>query len=54
MHVVQMPKKPELRITIPAPKLRLRPIPLRGGTHHDRRRRPRSTERVLRRREDEN
>ncbi len=47
MHVVQMPKKPELKLLIPAPRVRLRPRLARGGKHHNKRRRPRSTERVL-------
>jgi hypothetical protein len=47
MHVVQMKKKPEMTIVIPAPKTRLpRPV-TRGGKHRDRRRVARSTERVL-------
>ncbi len=50
MHVVQMRKKPEMKMSIPAPKVRVCPPRLRGGKHRDRRRRPRSTERVLLRR----
>jgi hypothetical protein len=51
MHVVQMRKKPEMKLIIPAPKMRVRPPRFHGGKHRDRRRRPRSTERVLLRRE---
>jgi hypothetical protein len=54
MYVVQMRKKPEMKMIIPAPKVRVRPPRLRGGKHRDQRRRPRSTERVLLRREGEN
>jgi hypothetical protein len=54
MHVVQMRKKLEMRIVIPAPKVRACPPPLRGGKHRDQRRRARSTERVLLRRETDN
>ncbi len=43
-----------MKIVIPAPEVRARPLLLRGGKHHDRRRLPRSTERVLLRREGEN
>jgi hypothetical protein len=53
MHVVQVRKKPEMRLVIAAPKVRARP-PLRGSRHRDQRRRPRSTERVRLRREGEN
>jgi hypothetical protein len=54
MHVVQMRKKPQMKIVIPAPKVRVRPPPLRGGKHRDQRRRARSSERVLLRRGCEN
>jgi hypothetical protein len=54
MHVVQMRKKPEMKIVIPAPKVRVRPPLLRGGEHRDQLRRAHSTERVLVRRESEN
>jgi hypothetical protein len=50
MHVVQMRNKPETKVVIPAPKVRVRPPRLRGGKHRDQRRRARSTERVLLRR----
>jgi hypothetical protein len=53
MHVVQMRKKPEMKVVIPAPKWRLRPPQLRGGKHRSRRRLARSTERVLLSREGE-
>jgi len=52
MHVVQMRKKPEVKLVIAPPRVRACP-PLRGGKHRDQRRRPRSTERVLLRREGE-
>jgi hypothetical protein len=51
VHIVQMRKKPTMTMIIPAPRRRLRPPRLRGGKHRDQRRRPRSTERVLLRRE---
>jgi hypothetical protein len=47
MHFVQSRKKPELKLVIPAPKVRVRPPLLRGGKHRNQRRRARSTERVL-------
>lgn len=53
MHVVQMRKKPEMTLVIPAPKVRARLPRLRGGPHRDKRRRARSTERVSVRREHE-
>ncbi len=53
MHVVQMRKKPEMKLIVPVPKVRVRPPRLRGGKHRDQRRRPRSTERVFLRREGE-
>ena len=54
MYVVQMRKKREMTIVIQAPKVRMRPLLLQGGKHCDQRRRARSTERVLLRRESEN
>jgi hypothetical protein len=48
-----MRKKPERKMIVPAPKVRVRPPRLRGGKHRDQRRRARSTERVLLRREGE-
>jgi hypothetical protein len=53
MHVVQMRKKPERKLVIPTPEMRLRPPRLRGGKHRDQRRRARSIQRVLLRREGE-
>lgn len=47
MHTVQMRKKPEMKLVIPAPRARVRLPRSRGGTHRDQRRRARSTERVL-------
>jgi hypothetical protein len=46
-----MRKKPEMKIIIPAPQVRVCQPRLRGGKHRDQCRRPRSTERVLLRRE---
>ncbi len=40
-----------MKVVIPGPKVRLHPPRLRGGKHRDQRRRARSTERVLLRRE---
>jgi hypothetical protein len=54
MHVVQMRKKPEMKLVIPAPRVRVRPSLWRGGKHRDQRRRARSTERVILRREGAN
>ncbi len=54
MHVVQMRKKAEMNLLIPAPKVRARVPWVRGGKHRDQRRRPRTTERVLLRREGDN
>jgi hypothetical protein len=53
MHVVQMPKKQEMKLVVPMPRVRVRPPRLRGGKHRDQRQRARSTERVLLRREGE-
>jgi hypothetical protein len=50
MHAVQMRKKPDMKLVIPVPEIRLRPI-RGGGAHKDKRRKARGTERVILRKE---